>query len=268
MACEPQAGEKCKLGFNIMRCDKTLTIGIAADYVQGDPHAVHQTGHKYVCAVSEAMDAVPLLLPALGMHAPIDGWLKLLDGILLPGAYSNVEPHHYEGDASESGTLRDPMRDGTTLTLIKRAIECDVPVLGICRGFQEINVALGGSLHQRVAELPDKQQHSEDKAATLDEQYGPVHPVHLTKGGLLAECLNAETTMVNSLHEQGIDRLADPLKVEAVASDGLIEAFSLDDNTRFVLAVQWHPEWKVTQTPSYQALFTRFKQACTKRKKT
>uniref|UniRef100_UPI0028C3787D gamma-glutamyl-gamma-aminobutyrate hydrolase family protein n=2 Tax=Pseudoxanthomonas TaxID=83618 RepID=UPI0028C3787D len=183
------------------------------------------------------------------------------DGLLLTGAVSNIEPHHYSDESSYEGNLLDPRRDATNLPLIPLAIEMGVPVLAICRGFQEVNVAFGGSLYQKVHEQPGFMDHRENKDDPLDVQYGPAHDVALVPGGLLATLVGDTQVTVNSLHGQGVRRLGEGLVVEAQAPDGLIEAFR-HDGPAFMLAVQWHPEWKVTENPFYLAIFRAFGDAC------
>jgi putative glutamine amidotransferase len=160
------------------------------------------------------------------------------------------------------GTLHDPDRDATTLPLIREAVRRDLPLLAICRGIQELNVALGGTLHQRIFEMPERFNHRRRKGPmTLDERYGPAHGVALTPDGFLARLAGADEIMVNSLHGQGIDRPAPGLLVEAVAPDGQIEGVSLP-GARFVIGVQWHPEYKPLENPFSRALFAAFAQAC------
>ncbi len=156
-------------------------IGIPADRRLLGPHWFHCVGEKYIAAVAEAADAVPVLVPATGkLH--LGEWLDCFDGILFTGSPSNVEPHHYQGPSSDEGTWHDPERDATTLPMIPAAIAAGLPVLGICRGFQEMNVAFGGSLWQKLQEVPGHLDHREDTDAPLDEQYGPAHEVSLVEG--------------------------------------------------------------------------------------
>lgn len=223
-----------------------------------DPHPFHMVGEKYLVAITEAAGALPWIVPAFGDRRTVQEILERADGLFLTGSYSNVEPQHYGGAPSAPGTLHDPERDATTLPLIRRAIERGTPLFAACRGFQELNVALGGSLHQRVHELPDYHNHLENPDDPLDKQYGPAHPVRLEAGGLLRRLAGAETVEVNSLHAQGVDRLADGVSTEAVADDGLIEAFTVDAHEGFSLGVQWHPEWRVKENPFYSALFSAF----------
>lgn len=244
---------------------KPLIIGLVADCKMLGPHPFHAVGDKYIRAVTEGMNAIPLLIPAIGERHLLEHFLSMVDGILLTGSPSNIEPHHYHGEPAQ-GLLHDPARDATSLALIAMAIEADVPLLGICRGFQEINVALGGSLHQKVQQVPGMMDHREDPSAPLEQQYGPAHDVIFEAGSLLDALSPTDRQPVNSIHQQGIKALAPTLQVEAKAPDGLIEAFKLQDADRFVLAVQWHPEWKVTENPFYQNIFTAFKMACEARR--
>jgi putative glutamine amidotransferase len=221
-------------------------------------HPFHVVGEKYIRAVAEAAGAIPFLIPSLGAEIDIDTVLEHLDGILFPGSPSNVEPHRYEGPQSAPGTLHDPHRDATTLALIPRAVDSGVPVLGICRGFQEMNVAFGGTLHQRVHEVCGLMDHRDDESLELERQYGPAHEVILEPGGLLRGLAATDRVRVNSLHSQGVDRLGGRLVVEARAPDGLVEAFRVEGAPRFALAVQWHPEWKVMSNDFSRALFAAF----------
>ena len=233
-------------------------IGIPADRRMVGPHPFHMVGEKYARAVLEASDALPLLIPSFGEELRLDELLQRLDGILFTGSPSNVEPRHYDGTPSEPGTLHDPERDATTLPLIRKAVDAGVPVLGLCRGFQEMNVAFGGTLHQKVHDVPGYDDHRDDTTQPLDVQYGPAHDVILEPGGMLRAMAGADRIRVNSLHSQGVARLGPALAVEARATDGLIEAFHVRKAPRFAVAVQWHPEWKAMGNPFSRALFAAF----------
>ena len=236
-------------------------VGLPTDYKQIGAHPFLAVGEKYVRAVVDGAGCLPLLVPTLDPVLPLRQLLDGLDGLLLTGAVSNIEPHHYSDESSYEGNLLDPRRDATNLPLIPLAIEMGVPVLAICRGFQEVNVAFGGSLYQKVHEQPGFMDHRENKDDPLDVQYGPAHDVALVPGGLLATLVGDTQVTVNSLHGQGVRRLGEGLVVEAQAPDGLIEAFRYDGSA-FMLAVQWHPEWKVTENPFYLAIFRAFGDAC------
>ncbi len=235
-------------------------IGIPADRRLLGSHWFHCVGEKYIQAIVQAADAVPVLLPALG-ESYLRDWLAAFDGILFTGSPSNVEPHRYLGPASAPGTLHDPERDATTLPMITGAVEAGVPVFGICRGFQEINVAFGGSLTQKLQDVPGNLDHREDAEQPLEVQYAPAHDVELVEGGVLHQIAGSRRIKVNSLHSQGVEKLAPRLLPEAKAEDGVIEAFRIDGARTFALAVQWHPEWRVMENPFSRALFAAFGQA-------
>lgn len=243
-----------------------LIIGLVADCKMIGPHPFHALGDKYVRSIIDGMNAIPLLIPAIGEPKLLEAYLSMIDGLLLTGSHSNVEPHHYQGEAALE-PVHDPARDATTLPLIKMAVDADIPILGVCRGFQEINVAFGGNLHQRVQEISAMMDHREDTQQPLDVQYSPAHSIQLEAGSILASIAGTDEVSVNSIHQQGVDTLGASLIVEAKAPDGLIEAFRLDRDDRFVLAVQWHPEWKVTSNPFYLGIFSAFGTACESRKK-
>ena len=239
-------------------------VGVPTDRKQIGPHPFLAVGEKYVRAVVEGAGALPVLLPTLQPALPLEQWLERVDGILLTGAVSNIEPHHYSDESSYEGNLHDPARDATTLALVPLAMRMGVPILALCRGYQEVNVALGGSLHQKVHEQPGFLDHRENPDDPLEKQYAPAHAVTLNPGGLLAGIAGAPSVHVNSLHGQGVARLGKGLKVEAVAPDGLVEAFR-HEGPGFLLGVQWHPEWRVTENPFYLGIFKAFGDACRKR---
>ena len=237
-------------------------IGVPADRRVLDPHPFHMVGEKYLKAIVEAADAVPLVIPVLADHLAIDELVDQVDGVMLTGSPSDIEPHHYGHDDDDPDALRDPHRDALTLPIAKHALETGVPLFAVCRGFQELNVVLGGTLHQKVHEVDGYHNHKENPDDPLDVQYGPSHPVTVVEGGLLSRLAGAEDVIVNSLHGQGIKKLADGVTVEAVADDGLIEAFSVDEAENFALAVQWHPEWRATENEFSSAIFKAFGDAC------
>jgi putative glutamine amidotransferase len=238
-------------------------VGICADRTVVGPHPVHKVGEKYLTAIVDGAQALAVMLPALGERQPVDDVLALVDGLLLTGSYSNVEPDRYGGAASAPGTLHDPARDATALPLLRAALDAGVPVLAICRGLQELNVALGGTLHQQVHGVAGYADHREDPDEPLDAQYGPAHPIRLTPGSLLQRIAGgALEARVNSLHGQGIARLGDGLAIDAQAPDGLIEAVSMPGARGFVLGVQWHPEWQFADNPLSREIFAAFGAAC------
>ena len=223
----------------------------------------HSVGEKYLEAVIDGAGAIPLLVPALGDRLEIDRLLERIDGLMLTGSASNVEPHHYDVGEVRDPHLRDPHRDATTLPLIRAAIERGIPLFAVCRGIQELNVALGGSLHQHVEELPGRRDHRSNKTIAAEARYGPVHEIRIRAGSKLDRILGGrETIEVNSLHAQAIDRLGAGLSADAVAEDGTIEAVSIEQGSCFCLGVQWHPEYRVREHPSNLALFEAFGSAC------
>ena len=233
---------------------------------------IHSVGDKYIQAVIRAIGALPVVIPAMGPELgdnavtdALDRLLDTLDGVLLTGSPSNVEPHHYEGDASRPGTAHDPARDATTLPLIRHTIDRGVPLIAICRGAQEVNVALGGTLHQLVHELPGRRDHRSPKANDTDINYATAHEIEIVSGGLLDKLVGQRKAMVNSLHAQGVDQLAPRARLEAVADDGQVEAFSVPDAPAFTLALQWHPEHRALENPVSMKLFDAFAAACTGR---
>ncbi len=230
--------------------------------------AFHKVGEKYITAAAEGAHCLPLLIPALGDWYDPQELVSRLDGLLLTGSPSNVEPHRYGGEPSREGTHHDPVRDATTLPLIRAALEAGLPLFAICRGHQELNVALGGTLHQNVHELDGRNDHRADQTRSYDDKYLERHPVTLTPGGVLHMLSGgADEVMVNSLHAQAIDRIADRLAVEAVSDDGVIEAASVKGAETFALSVQWHPEHPLAmQWPLSRAMFAAFGEACRNRR--
>ena len=242
---------------------KRPLIGIPADRRLLGPQAYHLAAEKYVTAALDAAGAIPVIVPAIGQELQYEGLFDSLHGLLFMGSPSNVEPRHYDGEPSDAGTLHDPHRDETTLPLIPRAVAAGVPVLGICRGFQEMNVAFGGTLWQQLHEVPGYIDHREVKGESLEQQYAAAHDIALAPGGLLQRLAGgAERLQVNSLHAQGVRELGAGLTVEARASDGVIEAFRVTTASNFALAVQWHPEWRVLENKFSTALFAEFGAAC------
>ena len=237
-------------------------VGVTACLKQGEHAPYHSVVDRYVEAVRLGAGALPVIVPALGEERMLDALLTRLDGLLFTGSPSNVCPSLYGGPPPRPGNLADPRRDATTLPLMRRAIAAGVPFFAICRGIQELNVALGGTLHQQLHELPGRADHRSDKSRPWAERYEPRHRVRLRAGGLLQQLLDgAETILVNSLHGQGIDRLAPGLLVEAVADDGTIEAVQVAGARAFALGVQWHPEWRVLEDPVSRRLFAAFGEA-------
>jgi len=238
----------------------TAVIGVTSCRKNLGLYSYNVVGNHYVEAAAYA--GIPLILPVKNQVSDIDLILSKLDGLLFTGSPSNVEPHHYQGSPSKEGTLHDPYRDQLTLPLIRKAVEKGVPILCICRGFQEFNVAFGGSLHQRLNELPNMFAHKEPDGDDLELKYSLRHEVEIKNDGLLRHLELPTKFMVNSLHNQGIDVLAPDLVAEAHAPDGLVEAVTMKNAPGFNLGVQWHPEWKFQENPQSFIIFTAFKNAC------
>ncbi|MHA4868138.1 gamma-glutamyl-gamma-aminobutyrate hydrolase family protein [Duganella sp. PWIR1] len=226
-------------------------------------HPYHTAQLKYVAAVADGAHCTPLIVPALGAATDFEALLAVADGVMLTGSPSNVHAGLYGEEVLDPTLPQDAARDATTLPLIRAAIKRGIPLLAICRGFQEVNVALGGSLHQAVHAVAGMADHRENKEHTLDQQYAPSHRVLLDPGGRMAQILDGVAEIkVNSLHGQGINRLASGLVAEARADDGLVEAYRVADAKGFTLAVQWHPEWRFSENPDSVKLFRAFGDAC------
>ncbi len=226
----------------------------------------HAASDTYVQATDLVVGGVPVLLPANGPTADIETLLDRLDGIMLTGSRSNVHPAFYDGPPHAEGTFEDTNRDEITLPLIRQAVARGVPVLAICRGFQELNVAMGGSLHQRLQDLPGKLDHSTPMQPGAKMRQGKSHAIEVTPGGWLHQLCGARRIAVNSLHNQGIDRLAPGLEIEGTAPDGTIEAVSVrgfpaGPARGFAVGVQWHPEYDWRADSLSRRIFARFGEA-------
>lgn len=221
----------------------------------------HAASDFAVRAVAKFSNAVPVLLPALGEEADLPALLDMLDGVLLTGSKSNINPAAYGGPPAPEDSPCDDARDATTLPLIRAAIARGLPLLAICRGFQELNVAAGGTLHQSLASLPGRMDHSAPNTDDLAEKMAKAHEVTLFEGGLLHRLAGVRRVMVNSLHTQGIDRLGAGLVCEAAAPDGTIEAIRHASAPALTLGVQWHPEFDCTHDGLSARIFEAFGRA-------
>lgn len=247
-------------------------IGVVADVKPSHKHVWHRVQEKYLYAVARGADAQVVILPgrlsAVDAGEPslppdLERLLAVIDGVFLPGSPSNVDPAIYGHGLDFDGKLLDPARDDLSLPLVRAAVTRGLPLLGVCRGFQEINAALGGTLHQHVHDVPGFGDHREPKG-DVEAEYAASHEVELVEGGVLHGLVGDRRVRVNSLHHQGIDRLAPALAVEARAPDGLVEAFRVEEahaRGGFALAVQWHPEWRSWADPLSSALFGAFGEA-------
>jgi putative glutamine amidotransferase len=223
-------------------------------------HPFHVAGKKYIDAVRLA-GCLPLIVPFVHL-SEVDELLDHADGVLLTGSPSNVHPSHFGEEVHDTTLPLDRDRDAWTLPLIPRALARGIPLFAICRGFQEANVALGGSLYQAVQEVPGQRDHRGNTEGPAELQYGLAHEVIVEPGGALAGIIDQAEFQVNSVHGQGVKQLAAGLRVEARAPDGLVEAFSMPSAQSFNLCVQWHPEWQAAQNPISLKLFKAFGAAC------
>jgi putative glutamine amidotransferase len=224
-----------------------------------DPGGYTVLADRYAAAVT-ALGLQPVLFPMAGA-VDVPHLLPLVDGVLLTGSPSNVEPARFGGAALASDLL-DPRRDALTMALVPAAIAAGTPLLGVCRGLQEMNVALGGSLHQQLHAQPGLLDHREPQDEDVAVQFATRHEVRLAPGSAFASWAGDTRAMVNSLHGQGIQRLGQGLVAEALAPDGLIEGVRVDGAAAFAFGVQWHPEWRHERNPFYARTLEAFAQAC------
>lgn len=237
---------------------KRPLVAIVSDRRMQGEHPFHMVGEKYFQALMHGAGAYGVALPSTDDDFHASSVIEQFDGLFLPGSPSDVEPGRYNAEATDPNSWHDRHRDAAVFDLIPAAVEAGMPLFAVCRGLQEVNVAFGGTLHQKIREVPGLMNHREDPDAPLEEQYAPAHPVAFTSGGLLHHITNRTSAEVNSLHRQGVENLGDGLVVEAVAEDGLIEAFTVRTAPGFTLAVQWHPEWKVKENPISMQLYGAF----------
>jgi putative glutamine amidotransferase len=224
-----------------------------------DPGGYSVLADRYALAVT-ALGLQPVLFP-MAEAGDVPFLLPLVDGVLLTGSPSNVEPTHF-GATALATDLLDPRRDKLTMRLVREAIETGVPLFGVCRGLQEMNVALGGSLYQSVHALEGMLDHREPDHESLEVQFAERHEVLLTPGSQFAEWAGGTRAKVNSLHGQGIQRLGEGLVAEAHAPDGLVEGVRVANAPAFAYGVQWHPEWRHEQHPFYERTLGAFAEAC------
>jgi putative glutamine amidotransferase len=225
---------------------------------------LYATAERYVQSLMKMVDCIPVLMPPVGGAVDAAELVSRMDGFVLTGGLANVEPHHYEGPAFPPDEPIDPGRDALVLPLVRACIAERVPVFGICRGIQEINVALGGSLHYRIHELPGKNDHRRPRnyeEVTQEEIYKLKHMVRLTPGGMFQSLVGRDEMMVNSLHGQGVERLGEGLVVEAMSPDGVIEGLRYADEAHFIVGVQWHAEWQPEEHTLSGALYAAFGEA-------
>jgi putative glutamine amidotransferase len=233
-------------------------VGLPADTYESSKLLFHSLGDKYARAVAEVSKCLPVMIPSLAEAMDLDALLDHFDGIVMTGAISNVHPPHYGGEPTADHEPYDHSRDSLTLRLIRAVIDRGIPLFCVCRGYQELNVVLGGTLETEIQRGERRLDHRSRKVDNLDMKYGPVHSIAITAGGLLEEILGRREILVNSLHRQGIAGLAPGLTIEARAPDGIIEAVSVKGAKTFAIGVQWHPEYKAASNPDSVKLFDAF----------
>jgi putative glutamine amidotransferase len=233
-------------------------VGLPADTYENSGFLFHSLGDKYLRALSDVSKVLPVMIPSMIDVLNLDALLNHFDGILMTGAVSNVHPPHYGEKASPDHEPYDHNRDGTTLKLIRAVIDRGIPLFCICRGFQELNVVMGGSLETELQRGEGRLDHRAPKSDSTDVRYGPSHVVEISKGGMLERVLGKTETKVNSIHRQGIKKIGLGLNVEAVASDGVIEAVSVQGAKAFAFGTQWHPEYRASENPDSAKLFGAF----------
>lgn len=237
-------------------------VAISACIKQIMAHKFHATNQRYLDALTSLSGCFPVIMPSIGQsEGQASDPRVLLDhisGLVLTGSPSNVHPNNYDDDLAAPEVLIDQARDATTLPMIRAAMERGIPIFAVCRGIQELNVALGGDLHQFVHLLPGKSDHRSDRSRPPEERGNLSHSVNLAEGGMLRQILGTNSVMVNSLHAQAVATPAPGLVVEATSEDGVIEGVSAPDAPGWVLGVQWHPEALFKQDKPSQQLFAAF----------
>lgn len=234
-------------------------VGIIGNsHTLNDRYTVHAGGAMNSEAVAQAAGCLPLIIPSDPRYVSVDELLGLCDGFLLTGGRPNVHPSEYGEDATPAHGDFDRCRDAITLPLIRACVDRGQPILGICRGFQELNVAMGGSLHAEIRDLPGRMNHRMPPDGTLEEQFALRHVVRFTEGGVFHRLLGAQEVMTNTLHGQGIARTGAGIVIDGVAPDGTPEAIYVEGAAGFTLSVQWHPEWNAVGDPVSRPLFAAF----------
>ena len=238
---------------------KRPVVGIIGNsYLLHDHYPVHSGGTMNSAAVSDVAGCLPLIIPSDPRYVVVEELLELCDGFLLTGGRPNVHPSEYGEDETPAHGCFDRCRDAITLPLIRACIDRGQPVLGICRGFQEVNVALGGTLFPEIRDLPGRMNHRMPPDGTLEEQFALRHPVRFSDGGTFHRLMGAREVMTNTLHGQGIARPGPRVVIDGEAPDGTPEAIFVRDAPGFSLAVQWHPEWNAANDPVSRPLFQAF----------
>lgn len=233
-------------------------VAVSTDAKDFENYTWHAAPQQYLEAALSGAGVLPVLVPALGNRLDLDSLLAAVDGVMLTGSKSNVDPALYGGDPGEKNGPYDRARDATTLPLIRKAIERGVPLLAICRGIQELNVALGGTLATEIQERPGALDHRAPQSDSQDERFAIRHPVTVSPAGCFAAIFGPGEIQVNSVHRQGVGAIAPRLQVEAVANDGTVEAVSVKDAPSFAVGVQWHPEYWAASDETSGRIFRAF----------
>ncbi|MDO6458149.1 gamma-glutamyl-gamma-aminobutyrate hydrolase family protein [Celeribacter halophilus] len=237
-------------------------VGIIGNYdILNDSYPAYTGGRMNAEAVAEVSNCMPLLIPAHPNFVCVDELMEVCDGFLFTGGRPNVHPEEYGEKETEAHGAFDRCRDAVTLPLIRACVEKGQPFFGICRGFQEVNVAMGGTLYPEIRDLPGRMNHRMPPDGTLEEKFALRHPVRLTEGGVFHKLLGASEVMTNTLHGQGIKKPGARIVVEGYAPDGTPEAIYVKDAPGFTLAVQWHPEYRAGEDPVSRPLFEAFGKA-------
>ncbi|WP_210527403.1 gamma-glutamyl-gamma-aminobutyrate hydrolase family protein [Rubellimicrobium arenae] len=234
-------------------------VGIISNsHLINDEYPAHAGGAMNSSAVAHVSDCLPLLIPADPSLVTVEELLDVCDGFLLTGGRPNVHPEEYGEEETPAHGSFDRSRDAVTLPLIRACVERGQPFLGVCRGFQEVNVALGGTLYAEIRDLPGRDNHRMPPNGTLEEKFALRHKVSFTEGGPFHRLMGAREVMTNTLHGQGIKNPGPRIVVDGVAPDGTPEAIYVRGAPGFTLAVQWHPEWNAANDPVSRPLFQAF----------
>ena len=243
-------------------------VGIPASQIYLPAHSLaqHGVGERYIRGVSDGANAVPMIIPALAGDYDFADLADRLDGLMLTGGRANVEPHHYGGPPFPDDEVRDPPRDNTVMPLIRECIKQGVPVFGSCRGIQEINVAMGGTLHYRVHEVEGFNDHRMPREGDIEHKFSERHLVVTAENGMFHKTCGRREIMVNSLHAQAVDEVAPGFEIECVsAPDGVIEGIRYTQTSAFCIGVQWHAEWRFQENALSNGLWKAFGNACLER---
>ena len=245
-----------------MSAIKKPMVGIICCRREQDTHFFHMVGEKYINAINNHSASTSVLIPVEQGHEIDQSIIDRMDGFLLTGSLSNVDPEQYNDTVADSKMLMDTSRDQTVFNIIDSIVEREMPLLAICRGFQEMNVAFGGSLYQNLEEQSEHQGHDFERNVPHEQQYGISHEVEIIKGTVLHEICGMGHAQVNSLHTQGVRELSNKLEANAKTENGLVEAFTIKEANGFNLSVQWHPEWQPHNSELSLSIFRAFGDAC------